>query len=255
MAVMSLFTFASLTDGQTVRDLPKQHSCRRPKGVPYHATLDCYSGEMNENEKLKKEDNGVFRSALGLILFIAQDRPDIQFAVKILSTYMTSPCMKAMSAMEHLASYLDRTRSDGILMRNSQLYDITFNHWRGFESQQGRRDCAMYNVESFSDASWGDDRATRKSTSSGVILLNGILICSLCRIQSTIAFSSCQSELYAANSIMCESIHLTQMLKFLVNDISPKNSETVTQKLYVDSSRAQAFIQRAGVGRMKHISI
>ena len=168
MPVMSLFTFASLTDGQTVQDLPKQHSCRRPKGVPYHATLDCYSGEMNENEKLKKEDNGVFRSALGLILFIAQDRPDIQFAVKILSTYMTSPCMKAMSAMEHLASYLDRTRSDGILMRNSQLYDITFNHWRGFESQQGRRDCAMYNVESFSDASWGDDRATRKSTSSGV---------------------------------------------------------------------------------------
>ena len=113
----------------------------------------------------------------------------------------------------------------------------------------------MYNVESFSDASWGDDRATRKSTSSGVISLNGILLCSLCRTQSAIALSSCESELHAANSIMCESIHLTQLPKFLVNDSSPKNSNAVMQKLFVDSSSAQAFIQRAGVGRMKHISI
>ena len=70
----------------------------------------------------------------------------------------------------------------------------------------------------------------------------------------TVALSSCESELYAANSVMCESIHLIQLLKFLVGCDDPNNSEVVLQKLYLDSSSAQAFIQRTGVGRMKHIS-
>ena len=168
---------------------------------------------------------------------------------------MTFPCIKALSALKHLALYLDRTTSDGIMMRVAQAYEITFDHWDGFEQHQTRRDRAQYNIESFSDASWGDDKATRRSTSSGIIFLNGIMICSLCRTQSTVALSSCESELYAANSVMCESIHRTQLLKFLVGCDEPKNSEVVMQKLYLDSSSAQAFIQRAGGGRMKHISI
>ena len=80
------------------------------------------------------------------------------------------------------------------------------------------------------------------------------MVCSLCRTQSTVALSSCESELYAANSVMCESIHLTQLLKFLVGCDDPNNGEVVMQGLYLDSSSAQAF-QRAGFGRMKHISI
>ena len=229
---------------------------RRSKGLPYHATLDNYvAEEALEKERLNPQASRTFRSALGLALYVAQDRPDIQFAVKVLSSYMTFPCIKAMSALKHLALYLDRTRSDGVMMRAAQAYEITFDHWDGFEQHQTRRDRAQYNIESFSDASWGDDKSTRKSTSSGIIFLNGIMVCSLCRTQTTVALSSCESELYAANSVMCESIHLTQLLKFLVGCDDPNNSEVVMQKLYLDSSSAQAFIQRTGVGRMKHVSI
>ena len=81
-------------------------------------------------------DSSTFRSALGLALYVAQDRPDIQFAVKVLSSYMTFPCIKAMSALKHLALYLDRTRSDGIMMRVAQAYEITFDHWDGSEQHQ-----------------------------------------------------------------------------------------------------------------------
>ena len=83
-------------------------------------------------------------SALGLILYIAQDRPDIQFAVKVLSTYMTSPSINAMSAMKHLASYLDRTRSDGILMRKSSTLRHHLDSLERFrESTRKKRSCKI----------------------------------------------------------------------------------------------------------------
>ena len=230
-------------------------SSRRSKGLPYHATLESYVPELEHPEdRLSPENCKLFRSGLGLVLYVAQDRPDIQFAVKVLSTYMTAPSVKAMSALKHLALYLDRTQNDGIKMRKSELYEIVFDHWKGFENHESRKDRSKYNLEAFSDASWGDDKSSRKSTSSGVVFLNGMLICSLCRTQATVALSSCESELYAANSTMSESLYLNQLLKWLVSDSCETNSDIVRQKLYVDSSSAQSFIQRAGLGRMKHIS-
>lgn len=229
---------------------------RRSKGLPYHATLESYVPELeNPEDRLSPEDCALFRSGLGLVLYVAQDRPDIQFAVKVLSTYMTSPNVKSMSALKHLALYLDRTRNDGIKMRKAELYETVFDHWKGFENHESRKDRSMYNLEAFSDASWGDDKSSRKSTSSGVLFLNGMLVCSLCRTQATVALSSCESELYAANSTMSESLYLYQLLKWLVSDPCEVNSDIVRQKLYVDSSSAQSFIQRAGLGRMKHISV
>ena len=54
-------------------------------------------------------------------------------------------------------------------------------------------------------------KAVGNQTSSGVLFLNGMLVCSLCRTQATVALSSCESELYAANSTMSESLYLYQL--------------------------------------------
>ena len=55
-------------------------SGRRKRGLPYHATLESYCAEHDwEPERLVGDNAALFRSALGLILYIAQDRPDIQF--------------------------------------------------------------------------------------------------------------------------------------------------------------------------------
>ena len=61
---------------------------------------------------------------------------------------------------------------------------------------------------------------SRKSTSSGVIFLNGALVLSLCRTQCTVALSSCEAELYAANGLVVESIYLFRLCKFLCGDES-----------------------------------
>ena len=66
---------------------------------------------------------------------------------------------------------------------------------------------ARFNLEAFSDSSWADCKSTRKSTSSGCIFLNGALVMSVCRTQASIALSSCEAELYAANGLMVECIY------------------------------------------------
>lgn len=58
-------------------------SGRRKKGLPYHAPLENFSADLVVgNEMLDSEHAAIFRSRLGLALFLAMDRPDIQFAVK-----------------------------------------------------------------------------------------------------------------------------------------------------------------------------
>jgi hypothetical protein len=67
--------------------------------------LRCYAGTFNaefavESEMLDREQAGLFRSDLDLTLYMAIDRPDILFAVKVLSSYTSRPSVKALSGIE-----------------------------------------------------------------------------------------------------------------------------------------------------------
>ena len=228
-------------------------SGRRGRGLPYHSTLEAYNAELeNDNERLEGEQAATFRSALGLILYIAQDRPDIQFPTKTLATYMSRPCVKAMAAVKHLALYLASNEEGGILLRRCEPYDAVFDRWNESELVEPdyRQDRSTITLDIFSDSSWGDEKSTRKSTTSGMIFMNGCLIHSICRSQATIALSSCEAELYAANTTMVESIYLYQLIQFLMSD-----ETAVKQRLFVDSTSAKFVVQRSGVGRLKHVSI
>lgn len=106
-------------------------SARRKKGLPYHATLEAYSADfVIESETLDNEQAALFRSGLGLVLYIAMDRPDIQFAVKTLSSYMSKPSTKAMAALKHLTSYLDGTPDSGILLKTTEEGKTLSDFWR-----------------------------------------------------------------------------------------------------------------------------
>ena len=80
-------------------------SGRRKKCLPYHAALEAFSADLIvESELLDHEKATNFRSGLGLALYLAMDRLDIQSAVKTLAFYMARPNVKALSALKDLAS-------------------------------------------------------------------------------------------------------------------------------------------------------
>ena len=161
---------------------------------------------------MDNEQAALFRSGLGLVLYIAMDRPDIQFAVKTLSSYMSKPSTKAMAALKHLTSYLDGTPDSGILLKTPEEGKTLSDFWRNDDLIQNEATIpewsteGRFTLEAFSDSSWADCRTTRRSTSSGLIFLNGALLMSICKTQASVALSSCEAELYAANGLMVECI-------------------------------------------------
>ena len=65
---------------------------RRGKSLPHHAQLESYSADrVLEAEKLGISESKVFRGGLGICLYLAQDRPDIQESVKTLAGYLALP--------------------------------------------------------------------------------------------------------------------------------------------------------------------
>ena len=65
---------------------------RRDKTCPHQNNLEVYSPEkILPGELLRADQRRVFRGGPGLCLYFAQERPDAQEAVRVLSTYTRGP--------------------------------------------------------------------------------------------------------------------------------------------------------------------
>ena len=228
---------------------------RRNKTLPYHPGLDTYDPKsVDEKELLNEEDAKKFRSGLGICLYLSHGRIDIQFAVKILSSYMSRPTKNAYCGLRKLACYLKSTADFEIEFSGSYEYQSIFDWWGQHEGDPQRR--ARYNLELFSDSDWATSKSSRKSTSAGIMFLNGLMIHSHSKSQTSIALSSCEAELLAATGLLAEGLQLKQLVRFClrIEESKFENDEEVEMKLYLDSTSAQAMISRLGPGRSKHIS-
>jgi hypothetical protein len=63
-----------------------------------------------EGNSLSPEDHGKYRSLVGLVLYLAGDRPDIQYAAKTASRALAAPYDGDMKLIKHLGRYLLATR-------------------------------------------------------------------------------------------------------------------------------------------------
>ena len=230
---------------------------RRGKSLPHHAQLESYSAErVLEKEKLGADDSRIFRGGLGICLYLAQDRPDVQESVRTLSGYMGCPTIKAMAALKHLASYLKNTMDYGVMLYKCGPGDVLMDHLSQFcqvDSDSLRRARSDFELEVYSDSNWAGCNVTRKSTTSFMVFLCGSLIFSACRTQASVALSSCEAELLAGTAAVGDAIQMSHILRFLVNETALENTGKVTLTLHTDSSSAKAVWQRRGSGRLKHI--
>ena len=102
-------------------------------------------------------------------------------------------------------------------------------------------------LEAVSDADWAGS-ADRKSVTSGHIFLDGNLMFSHSRHQSTIALSSCESELMASTSAIAEALFLKNLLTSLTED-------EVSLVARLDRSSARSLLTKAGVSRIRHLDV
>ena len=76
----------------------------------------------------------------------------------------------------------------------------------------------------FTDASFGDDSVTRRSSSGELIFLNGGPISWFSRLQKLVALSTAESEIYAAT----DAAKVVAHLKVLLHDLGCRSSAPVT---------------------------
>ena len=215
---------------------------RRPRTTPQHVGLDVYDAEtLKPEDFLSPEQSKVFRSALGICLYMAQDRYDIQFPVRLLASYMSKPTLLAMAALKKLASYLAFSKDMRMFFPNVKENFTVFTRWKrldlGEDCEREIWSSAQYNLEIFSDSDWATSKVSRRSTLSCLVYLNGCCIYSHSRAQTSIALSSMEAEVLAATSLAIERIYLKVKLV-----------------LFVDSASAQCFFERLGPGRAKHLA-
>jgi hypothetical protein len=152
----------------------------------------------NESESLDAKKASTYRSYVMSILFAAiRTRPDLLFAVGVLSTNLKSPTIASWSALDYLIGY----------MRANPSLRLTYYGNQGANPLQSR-------VVMYIDASWhfyGDG----KGQSGCVIKVFGNSIMFRTSKQHIVTKSSTESEIVAVDDFLPYGIWLSNLLREL----------------------------------------
>lgn len=176
-----------------------------------------------------------YQQQVGSLIYLAiNTRPDIAFAVNRCARYMANPNESHFRALDRIWKYLNKFPSIGLSYNCSEI-----------DSQ----------ILGYTDADWGGDTISRKSTSGYLFQLKNNIISWLSMQQKTIALSSCEAEYMALKEAIKESIYLNNLLTFY-NKLLHINLSSEIPKLLTDSESAMKLANNPEFHkRTKHIDI
>lgn len=151
--------------------------------------------ELNEGSTAydnQRVDNSLYREAAGCLLYLANaTRPDIMYAVNVLSRHQSNPTNNEVQIAKQVFRYLKGTKDLG----------LTF---------AGKQD----DMQAFADASFADCKGSL--TTCGYILkLYGDAVAWKTHKQSYVALSTCQAAYVAMSEACQELIALDNSLKLV----------------------------------------
>ena len=100
-------------------------------------------------------------------------------------------------------------------------------------------------LEMYSDSDHAACPETRRSVSSAVFKLDGVVVGAFSRRQGCVSLSSGESELYSASVACAEGLGLHSLLSWM--------GFVVKWVLHTDSSTCKSIMTREGAGRLKHL--
>ena len=200
----------------------------------------CFPGlhDPDQTDQLSAQMASAFRSAVGILLYLACDLHCSQHAIKGLSQYMSCPTVKSWKGLRHLAQYLKTVVNHGICLQKHE-------DGQGLLQPIGNAD--PWIVEIFTDSDWAGNATTRKSSSSVVIAVCGCVLFTASRTQRTIALSSAEAEYQACVGGACDGLLVSECVKFTMG-------REVPIRIYMDSASGRAIASRSGVGRIRHLA-
>ncbi|KAJ0576790.1 putative RNA-directed DNA polymerase [Helianthus annuus] len=189
---------------------------------------------LNTSEKLmlddgaEKVDEGRYRSLVGGLIYLTHSRPDLAYAVSLISRFMQSPSKIHLGAARRVLKYVACTVDHGIWYKKNEICKLV----------------------GYSDSDWAACADDRKSTSAYVFSLGSGVIAWSSKKQATVALSSTEAEYIAAAGATCECIWLRRILE----DLGFKQEEPTV--IYCDNKSAINLSRNPVLhSRSKHIEL
>ena len=178
-----------------------------------------------DEQEVGPRDATRFRATGARANFLAQDRPDMQYAAKEIYREMSKPKESSQEKLKRLARYLLE-------------FPRLVWEYREWTIQPD-------NFKVFGDSDWAGCVRTRKSTSGGVVTLGDVAIKSWSSTQSTPALSSGEAEYYSLVKSAAEALGVQALALDL--------GWSFGLDLFVDATAAQGIAARTGLGRVRHM--
>jgi hypothetical protein len=162
-------------------------------------------------------DPNEYLSIIGSCLHISQvSRPDIAYAVGVLSRHSSTPGQQHMDAAINLVCYLYHTQDLFIQYTRApngndpHVYEKDWSQRKSIEERlrATKPEAVPMSAEVYIDADYAGDHFTRRSTSGMLTMMNNGPISWSSRLQKLCAQSSAESEIYAVTDSAKEAVHI-----------------------------------------------
>ncbi|XP_057985369.1 uncharacterized mitochondrial protein AtMg00810-like, partial [Hevea brasiliensis] len=157
----------------------------KPCSAPMTPNLQLLAGDSE-----LFEDPERYRRLVGKLNYQTVTRPDIAYAVSVVSQFMSSLTVAHWEALGQILCYLKGAPRRGLLYGNH----------------------GHLNVECFSDADWAGSKVDRRSTTGYCVFVGGNLVSWKSKKQSVVSRSSAESEYRAMAQSVCEVMWIFQLL-------------------------------------------
>ncbi|XP_071735125.1 uncharacterized mitochondrial protein AtMg00810-like [Rutidosis leptorrhynchoides] len=192
------------------------------------------STPMDPNTKLRADegkslqDVTMYRKMVGSLIYLTLSRPDISYAVGVVSRYMSNPKKPHLDVVRRILRYVKGIINFGILYKKT-------------------KECHM---TGYCDADYAGDYDTRRSTTGYMFSLGSGVISWCSKRQPTVSLSSTEAEYRSAASATQEIMWLKQLMEDL------HQSTDYQVKLFCDNLSAIRLAENpVFYARTKHIEV
>ncbi|XP_040363468.1 secreted RxLR effector protein 161-like [Rosa chinensis] len=142
--------------------------------------LDCspIDTPIEQNHKLAEYPDQVpidklrYQRLVGRLIYLSHTRPDVAYAVSVVSQFMHNPSERHMEAVVRILRYLKSAPGKGLMFCKCQHLDVS----------------------GYTDADWADSITNRKSTSGYFTSVGGNLVTWRSKKQKVVTRSSAEAE-------------------------------------------------------------
>lgn len=179
-------------------------------------------------EKGTERDQTKYRSIVGSLRYLVNSRPDICFAVGMVSRFMESPGVDHWAAVKRIVRYVAGTLGYGVRLKKGGGTKLS--------------------LLGYTDSDCSGDLIKRKSTSGILFLLGMNLITWSSQKQRVVALSSCEAEYVAAALGACQGVWLSMLVADILNRTVQKFRLLIDNKSAIELSKNPVHHDRS-----KHI--